>query len=493
MNLRLPVILCILLMTLFSCNRPETGTVAEAVEVFPNTGNSEVDEHQEAETVRSLDESMIPKINIPGGYDCFDIRTENLDLDRADEQILLCRESDTGRIELWIIDYDNIKDINFISYKHGIESTELRRFQILTEDLIGDHIPEILCFGADTDGTQTLNVFRKSTHPTGIGLYYTSIFQEEIKGTIEVMRKIRDQGYREGISNGKSFSIETYIQDETSGNYNDLIRSSYFFRYQTNSYVLVDTEKISGDRVDEEKLKLLYTKGVEEYKSFLDGAWFKTDQKTVSGNPILVMFNMRNNRITYYEEGSQEILIWTSSSKPLYNKLVVTGINELIPDLMRRILTVSAVDINSIYIFGSEPWRGSYSRFTEGLQKQYFASNDSSYEAPDLNGIYVSPEGATLYFSKNRFILNTEDGEEKGGYAFYVKGNPIIAFKVISERGILIEDRVYKYDFFEETKENKIIRTLVLYPGKMSIRGFVPTIDSYTQYQQIETVETEEP
>ncbi len=153
---------------------------------------------------------------------------------------------------------------------------------------------------------------------------------------------------------------------------------------------------------------------------------------------------------------------------------------------------MSVIDINTIYIYGLEPWRGSYSRFSEDLQEELLDNDISGYSPPELSGVYTSQEGASLFFSKNRYSLSRDETEEQGGYAFYLKGNPIIAFKAISERGILLDERVYKYDFFEETKENKIIRTLVLFPGKMSVRGFVPTIDSYIQYQQIETIETEE-
>ncbi|MBN2510687.1 MAG: pallilysin-related adhesin [Spirochaetales bacterium] len=439
----------------------------------------------------STDEKMQPKIAITKDTRLIDIRTENLDLDRSDEQILLVETSNNGITELWVVDYDAIKDMYFISYKQELSSAKLRRYQIMTEDLVGDHIPEILCFGTDTDKTQSLDVFRKSVHPTGIGLYYSPVFRHEIQGTIEILRKDRDASYREGISNGKSFSIETYIHDNESDDYNDLVRSSYFFRYQTNSYVLVDTEKIPGNKVDEEKLRLLYTKGPLEYHAFLNGPWYKTDGSSHgSQNPVLVNFDDQNKRISYFEEGSQEILIWTSSSKPLYNRLVIYGLNELIPDLITRILTVAVTDLNTIQIYGAEPWRGSYGRYTEGLQKEYLQRFQSQYTAPEVSGIYASTDGGSIEFFNNSFTLQENGKTRSGGYAFYLKGNPILSMKIISERGILLEDRVYKYDFFEEEKENKIIRTLVLFPGKMSVRGFVPTADGYSQYQQIETVET---
>ena len=472
-----------------SCSPAPGQNGFEPKEVIPKTG-TETPVEASVPHELSKDETMIPKIAITKDYSLLDIRTENLDLDRSDEQILLVERISDNETELWVVDYDNIKDMYFVSYKHELSAAKLRRYQIVTEDLVGDHIPEILCFGTDTDKTQSLDVFRKSAHPTGIGLYYSPIFRHEIQGTIEILRKNREQSYREGLSNGKSFSIETYIQDSESQDYNDLIRSSYFFRYQTNSYVLVDTEKISGDKVDEEKLRLLYTKGPAEYQAFLNGPWFKTDQKTNSNDPILVDFDNRQKRITYYENGSQEILIWSSSSKPLYNRLVIYGLNELIPDLMSRIITVAVSDMDTINIYGAEPWRGTYSRYTESLQKEYLQRYHSDYSPPELSGMYIDTEGGSIQFSKYTFVMQEGDKVLKGGYAFYLKGNPILALKIVSERGILLEDRVYKYDFFEESKENKVIRTLVLFPGRMSITGFVPAnIDGYSQYQQIETIE----
>ena len=51
----------------------------------------------------------------------------------------------------------------------------------------------------------------------------------------------------------------------------------------------------------------------------------------------------------------------------------------------------------------------------------------------------------------------------------------------------------YKYDYFEEINEIEIIRTIILIPGELTIKGFIPSGEQFTRFIQIEQIERNEP
>ena len=448
------------------------------------------------------EDEVQPKIDLPPNSEIIQIVNENLDIDQIEEQIIAYRERNVSgaSIRLLVADYDAIQDSYFPAWEAEVDISNPMSFSMSFIDLVGDHIPEIVCTGTDPEnGNQLLRVFRKEISPSGFGLYFSSISSLSVRGSIEIVQIEREQAYYNGQKNGKSFPIVSYEQDEDSDNLSDLIKTSYYWRYQENSYAQVMREQVRGERIEDERLNRLFRSNEGDFEAFLQGPWLKTSQDA-SGkvSHSVLYFQPKGRFFANYSGDVQEEYIWQASNRTNYNQLYIIGANDLIR-YIRKQLSITVRDIHNIHIWTSDindTWSGEYQRISGNVQSIFYPERKTSQELPfHLSGVFTNEAGISIVFDEPRFQYRDGEKERNGGYALYYSGagynrNLILELVFLSTAGLIEERRVYKLDYLEEQREQEIIRTVYLIPGKVGVRGFLPDDEGFIQYEQIETIDT---
>ena len=449
------------------------------------------------------EEEIHPKIDLTPGSVIIQIVNENLDIDQIEEQIIAYRPKDisgTG-IHLLVADYDAIQDSYFPAWETVLDITNGMSFSLSFIDLVGDHIPEIVCTGTDSEsGSQLMRIYRKSISSSGFGLYFSSVCSLSVHGSIQINQIEREQAYFNGQKNGKSFPIVTHEQDRESENLSDLIKTTYYWRYQDNAYVQVMREKVYGEKIEDERLSQLFRSGEKEFESFLQGPWLKSSQD--SGGRVsrsILFFDRKENNFSIFSGDIQEEYLWQASNRTNYNQLYLIGVNDLIR-FIRKQLSITVKDVNSIYVWTNDTndtWAGEYQRVS-GNMGTLFQPQSVGNRIPDitLSGVFSNDAGESIVFDEPRFQYRDSAGERRGGYALYISGsgigqNLVLEFKFLSDAGIVKERKVYKADYMEEQRGDEIIRTLVLIPGRVSIFGFQASESGFIQYEQIETMDND--
>ncbi len=497
--------LCILTVLFAVSCRQDTKPVeasTEPVIVTPSGGGSS-DEQLAMALSGSLQEDEVqPKIDLPANSEIIQIVNENLDIDQIEEQIIAYRRNDLSgsSIRLLVADYDAIQDSYFPAWEASADISNTMSFSMSFIDLVGDHIPEILCTGTDPEsGNQLLRVYRKSLSSSGFGLHFSQISSLSVRGSIEIVQIEREQAYYNGQKNGKSFPIVTHEQDENSENLSDLIKTTYYWRYQENSYAQVMREQVQGEKIEDERLSRLFRSNEKDFETFLQGPWLKTRQDASGRVTHSVLYFHPDNKIfANYSGDVQEEYIWQASNRTNYNQLYIIGANDLIR-YIRKQLSITVQDLHNIHIWTSDindTWSGEYQRISGDVQSIFFPDSTTSQDLPFyLSGVFTNEAGVSIVFDEPRFQYRDNDGERNGGYALYFSGagynrNLILELVFLSDAGLIEKRQVYKVDYLEEQREQEIIRTVYLIPGKVGVRGFVPDDASFIQYEQIETIDS---
>lgn len=457
----------------------------------------------------SSEAAQFPRASLPSEYSIIQLIDANLDLDRHEEQILVAQNSsnsETASIRIFVADYDAIRDKYVITWEEDISAQKRNGLQITVMDTTGDHNLEIICSGIDTDGNQTLDIFRRTTSPGEYGLFFDSVFSLQVNGTIEIQDVKRTQSYQNGLSNGASFPVISNSTDADSDKLGDIIKRTYIWRNDSRRYEMVLEEKVSGTEIEDRRLKELFESGSAAFEEFLHGPWLYTQGQGPGGNAAqsLIHFDSEAHSITFYSGTVQEIYTWTSSQRFLANSLAVRGENEIVP-FMRIHISVYVQDLThirlSIYNIDSHngqrstntSWSGVYQKIGESLQESFLqipvSRQTSQSEMPKLMGVFHSDEGNEIIFNPPQFTLEREGETIRGGFSVYNMGSDILELRVLNNHGIPVDRMCYSFDYFEEKKNNEIIRRLFLLPGDIGLHGFIPRSKQPIRYEQVEQIE----
>lgn len=468
----------------------------------PDQAANALDDYQE-------ETRQFARVQLPPGYQIAQLVDVNLDLDRYEEQVLVAQDtlSEEGTISLLVADYDTIRDKYTTTWQAETVAQQRKGLQVTVIDVTGDHNLEIVCNGINADGLQTIDIFRRTTSPDEYGLYFDRILSLEVQGTIELQESKRSQSYQNGLSNGASYPVVTSSKDTESERMSDIIKRTYIWRNDSRTYERVLEKKVSGQEIEDRRLKELFESGSEAFEEFLSGPWLYTKssgENSPQSQRALIHFNSIEDTITLYSGNVQEIYTWTSSHRFLANSLAIRGENEIVP-FMRIYISAYVEDLNNvrllIYDINSHngqrstntSWSGMYQKIGTSLQNTFLASaptNSSSKEhLPTLTGVYESDIGDEITFEPPYFTLERDGVQYEGGFSVYSMGSDILELKIMNSHGIVVERRCYSFDYFEEKKSNEITRRLILLPGKIGVNGFIPTEKQPIRYEQVEKIE----
>jgi len=418
----------------------------------------------------------------------------NLDIDQIEEQIIIFKTKNdpSDRIKLLVVDFDNVRNTYVATWQGETQGTNNRSFSVFLQDLIGDHVTSILCFGRNNKGEQTIDVFRKTPSPNGLGLYYASILSIASNGSIEVEERQRSEAYQLLQKNDESFAIMVYTRDPDSTNISDLVKTTYYWNPQENKYIPAKHDKIPGQIVAEKRMADLFSKESEEFEKFLSGPWFLSGSADATGKPKgmgeIIQFDPKSRKIVFYNGEIQEVFNWVNSYRTIYRGLYINCSNEAIPSITKQIsLSVTGMDSFEMQIRGAEGWDGQYKRLNKDLQNAYLASRRSGVKLSriQLSGLFKNENGTELFFASPNFTLRENNKELSGGFAIYSFGGDILELKIVKSNGLVDSSRTYRLLLQEETKGKRIIRNLTLQPAVVNFKGVDVKSNGTLRFQQV--------
>jgi hypothetical protein len=473
---------------------PNNGTSAGKSDAEVYTDSSSTLGSAEESRIASFGSDAVPGMKIPlaRGMTLVGLDNENFDLERNEEQVIALKDSQNpdSPIKVQVAAYDGVLESYQMVFESETSAVNPKAFAFTFLDIVGDHNIEIICRGMDAEGRQTLDVFHRTNAPTGFGLYFRSIFSIALNGAIEIKELNREGPYQVGVADGVSFPIITQSPDEESENTMDLVERTYYWLFSENAYVIGNVEKIPGKDIEQKQLKELFWKNAAAFAEFLQGNWYLVDEGS-GGDISILNFDERRKTFTFFSGDLQESYKWELTTKLVYNRVVIKGINELVSFISRQ-FSVQVIDLDTIEIRPTDPAQGTYQRLPAHMAEALSSPSADNREIPQLSGFYFSDVGNELYFEDSYFQLKEGDAIVQGGYAVYFAGSQVLELRVLNNAGLVVESRRYKIDFSQEMQEDKVYRTLYLVPGVVGIYGFEATEDNYIQYEQIEAVNTEE-
>ena len=496
-----PAILLLLLLSVLSTcsvfkedNEPETGTRRIVPEVTDESSpRGENGNGIYAETLE-----LTPKVPLDDTEKLIRVINTNLDLDTNDEQILVLRQKDDPQalLKIAVIDYDPIRTNYSRTWESLTNATNLRLLDISLKDVVGDHNLEIVCRGMNDSGELTLDLFRKTPSPTGLGLYFTEILRIVADGSIEIDEVERSEGYRLGQKNGPSFVIYAYSRDLESENILDKVKRTYYWQYQQNRYVLTGKEQLPGAVIEEKQLEELFSDpSVEAFEAFLAGPWYLAG---TDGQEEILLFLPEQRRISVYSGDVQEVYIWQASFRSLSSRLLAIGANESIESIVRH-FNIEVVSLNTIdvSIRGSEQWDRSFGRYfklSEELQQDLLSQDETRIDAAQirLNGLYQSGAGFEIIFEAPYFTWIEEGRDFSGGFTVIHLDQDVLYLQGMDENGLPTDTATYIMEYTEKQEGTYLYRTMSLVPGELSVHGVTPTSETRIVFEQLEILDEDQ-
>lgn len=493
-------LILLLLASLWSCdlfkenNESETGTRR----IVPEVSDEASPGGKDADGVTAEILELTPKVPLDDSEKLIRVINANLDLDTNDEQILVLRQKEDPQalLKIAVIDYDPIRASYSRTWESLTNATNFRLLDISLKDVVGDHNLEIVCRGMNDGGELTLDLFRKTPSPTGLGLYFTEILRIVADGSIEIDEVERSEGYRLGQKNGPSFVIYSYSRDAESENILDKVKRTYYWQYQQNRYVLTSQEQLPGAVIEETQLEELFSDpSVEAFETFLAGPWYLAG---TDGREEILLFLPGERRISVYSGDVQEVYNWQASFRSLSNRLLVFGANESIESIVRR-FNIEVISLNTIdvSILGSEQWDRSFGRYfklNEELQRDLLSKDQTRVDADkiQLNGLFQSGAGIEIIFEHPYFTWIEEGRDFSGGFTVIHLNQDILYLQGMDDNGLPTDTATYIMEYSEKQEGTYLYRTMSLVPGKLSVHGVSPTSETRFVFEQLEILDEDQ-
>ncbi len=413
----------------------------------------------------------------------------NLDADPEEEQVIAVKRRDDidAPVRVLVADSDAAQgQYYFQSWETETNATNPRILELSAKDLVGDHGREIVVGGMNREGRLTLDVFRAAAPSSGKGLSFRPVCQV-VADEITIEESERDDSYTLGTKNGRSFPISAFLRDPESDNVMDLVRITYTWKYSENRYVPGQAEKIPGEKVEQKQLETLFTTGtVPGFEEFLSGSWVQV-LPTPAGERIgaIVDFQPRSRRISISTGDTQEVYVWRDTLRTIYNRVMLIGENEAVPKITKT-FSVSVETSSTIALsvqasdLGDFPL-ATYTRASEDIQARLLARSGTPVllDGAQLSGPYTAPPDLTLDFASPRVTWSEDGRARQGSYAiFTLQGRTILDIRLLGPRQVPAESRTFLADYKEKREANRALRTLVLTPVQLTVKGYEEALGS---------------
>ncbi|MDA3851433.1 MAG: pallilysin-related adhesin [Spirochaetaceae bacterium] len=438
-------------------------------------------------------QEILPLIPIDSNYRVVHIEENNLDGDNEDEQIIITQRQDSqsenqGPLEIWIADFKNGRNEYSLSWRSEIKAEIPETLSILYKNITGNRYDEILVLGFNRDNHQTLDIFYSSG---GAVAQYESIFSEDVFGSMEI--KYQEQNLQELNQDFGPINIEIHQQNPESENPMDVYYSVWTLNQNSHTFYQSQQRIIAQDDQQQEELRNILQGGEEAFLDHLEGFWYMEKDQVIS----LLYFDKRENSITFFRGNEMELYENSYIHKGIYSKIYINSINSNIRNTSRN-LTITLEDLELISLIVQDnndstamvsPWTGQYKMMNQDLLSDLRlpVQLPMFYEDLQLRGKFRGNLGDELNFGTPPLFSKKQDGKElQGNYSILKQQDRLILeLNYLNSRGQRQRLEYYQLDLHEEKDESYVVRSLILTPGRLDIRGFHPTGDRNLSYEQI--------
>ncbi|MFP4209834.1 MAG: pallilysin-related adhesin [Alkalispirochaeta sp.] len=456
--------------------------------------------------IQGAEEAINPRVELPDEMLFISAQDANLDIDEPEEQIVVVKRRDDpeDRIRIVVADFDTLRNTYRITWEGKTLATNIRTFAVSSQDLIGDHVDEIVGVGTDRQGRQTMDVFRRQQdEATATGIAYERIFSVATDGSIEIASQQRSDSYRTLQSNGRSFPIDVYRQNRETETPLDLIMTRWTWNVSQGRYIQSAVEPIPAMQIEEERLRVLYDGEAEELEQFITGPWFRSRGESMSEDVELAYFDPESREVVLFHEDRQERYEWMNSYKTLYAEgpgLWMNLRNDVLSTVRLQLsLTILGVDTMQLSVDGAEYWNGSYQRMTSGIQSGVLRRYNLNAPSFVLDGVYTNENDVELLFNRPFFHLRTPTIDWSGGYNLVEIGEPVLELKVVEygevPEGVRVREDGsftvrYMIEYGEFEAEGGQIRRILLTPVRVTVDGLEPTSGPEYSLEQVPDSDT---
>lgn len=482
-----------LLIFLLACNSKDSqNRLVQQSADFKEISQPQAEEDNNNDIYNSLKlNGKDPKIPLPANEKPISIYEANLDLDPHDEQALIAYNNNNPEnpLSLWVIDYDMVSESYSKAYFTHLKADNPQNCSLLFEDILGDHNLEIVVSGVTGEGHQSYEIFKKGFGASNNLISYTNIFSHTTPGSISIDRKTRSQRYREGQTNGVSFSIDVLEKASDSEEKFDLLKKTYYWRYGQNKYILTSTELLSGQQVEQQQLKDLFQSSALKYLETLGGTWrSKSSNQRIFIDPI-------GKEVSLITDAEQETYSINRTYKGIYNKMDVWAENELLPSV-ESIMTISFLSLDSIRIsiWQKERWTNIPDEIWSGVYHKENMETDETLSMAEVSeaflpaGLYKNQQGLQIFFDFPQFNMTTQKGEKVNGIAsiFTLDDNLVFQLKERNTDGTEGREWIYQLQVDLSKDKYKETRALILQEGEISVSGVIVKDTAPIRLEQIE-------
>lgn len=415
-----------------------------------------------------------------------DVYAFNLDSDQEDEQVLVMRRTDdpSGLLRLVVADYILASRSWVRAWEGSTAVTKIRTLQVVAKDVVGDHIPNIVAVGMNEKNEQVVSIFWRSSPPveTRSPLYYSKIC--EVAGdAVTIEETERPESYKLGQTNAETWPVTVYHSDPASDNYLDQIRETWEWNFSKKVYEQTQREHIPGAQIERRIVTEILDGNVETFKRYVEGIWYKATTDPRSPSAQFVVFDPRENTLSFYGQDVMESYLWEDSHSTRYG--IFIGSRSSAVKTLRRLIDVELTgrDTISLRIFQdirlkadvTEQWNGGYKKMNAELAEAFLKERPvklgASPTAP-LSGSYAGHDGSTLTFDSPRFTLAHGGELESGGFSvFTFDGVEILEMKFLVQTGIVGHRSSYRMERSGRKDGEAYIEILTLVPVRIAIDG----------------------
>ena len=496
--MRWVILLLPLLLLACSAATPESELTDLGRTVTPKGGNGIVlaGDADTAPVTDDLIPAPVLKVRLPPEYIPSQALTVDLDFDDTEEQIIVFkhRDDDLDLIRVLVVLYDPVRNSWIRAWEGATQATIVRSFSVYTDDLIGDHAQEIICFGINNAGEQTLDLFRRTPDILGLGVVYSPILSITADVSISVESMDRPEAYEElATSAVMSYPVVAERLDPESDNLLDAVKTTYTWDAVRRRYARRSTEYVPGEEIQDSRLSDLFAGDELEFERFLGGPWFRSSE---GGQTRILFFGLPDRSVVFHGGQLQQSFLWSHTTKAVYGRgaqLYVT--NESIR-AFNTLVTVSVVDLNQINVSvaGSRSLNGTYERLTGTLQSAVLSRPEIA-ELSDipLSGLYRDDSGIEIVFNAPEVSYLDQEGVHTGGFVLFdISGQTVLSLLFVDENRLPISQLDFGVTYSEVVEEERIVRTVALESGEVGLAGFRADGESSMVLEQIVVVEPPE-
>lgn len=501
--MRFQVFAILFFILVVSCNNPTEGNSSAETDatgpvlqkrIVPKADSAIIMSTADYEPQSQYESQMTAStaISLPSDYLVIAVKEYNLDMDEMDEQIVAYKiqSDDSDRIHVLVLDYDFVRGGYAVSWSAVTNSTNNRSVQISTADMTGDGSSEIILFGIDNHGRQTLNAYTAQSEITGQGLQFREIISISVDGTIDFEVPERSDDYFAAAAQSEPYRVSVQRQDDTSTSIMDLVQETHEWDAENRHYVITSTRDVPGMQVEESQLQELYSGGSQAFENFLKGPWYRSrGGRPDDSNAVLISFFPDRRELVFHSDDMQQIFDWELSSRTIYRNIRVDIRNRILPSISTfGSIAVIGLDTIRVQMQGQNTWDGEYRRVSTNLQYslQEQSKGATMTRRQELSGLFRSDSGVELLLEGSRFSLTTEEESYNGGYSLYAfRDTLIMELQTTSSLGIPRDRFTYSVRIESEETSDRIIRTLSLSPVRLSAQSIVPEQDGIIQLEQI--------